>query len=488
MSPDAPSEAPVHHAAGGRMSIVTRTVLLTSAIAALVVLVAGLVSYPLVHSAAEQQTRSDLANLADLTATALDERASGGDRRGGLLPRGLLEALESRQITGYLVAPGNEPPPGVPQSVVDSVLAGQSVSAEGGPVGETILIEARPLATGDGVILVQPFTVIGVESSEAVKRIAIALLLGLLIAVPIGYWAARRLTRPLRAAADAANQMAAGSRDVTLTPEGPIEIADIAESLNRLNSALVVSEGRQREFLLSVSHELRTPLTAVKGYAEALSDGVIEGDEVPRTGAVVAAEAARLDRLVTDLLDLARLGAVDFHVEPVSVDLVEVGSDAWEVWQTRGQADGVTVLTELPDQELTVRTDPMRVRQIIDNLAENALRVSPPGSVIVLAIRPEPGGAIVEVRDSGPGLTDDDRSVAFEPGALHERYRGVRPVGTGLGLALVGRLARGLGGSAEVGQAEEGGARFTVHLPALPGVVHVAAEPGGAPSSGPGDA
>ena len=452
-----------------RIGIVTRTVLLTSAIAAIVVVVAGLVSYPLVRSATEAQTRTELANLADLTATALDERVgSGRDGNGrgdGPLPRGLIEALQARQITGYLVYPGSEIPPGVPADVVDAVLAGQAVSAEGGREDGDILIEGRPLAVGGGVILVQPFTVVGVEAGDAVRRIAVALLLGLLIAVPIGFWAARRLTRPLRAARDAANQMAAGSRDVTLRPEGPVEIADIAEALNRLNAALVVSEGRQREFLLSVSHELRTPLTAVKGYAEALADGVIEGAEVPRTGTTVAAEAARLDRLVTDLLDLARLGAVDFHVVPVEVDLVALGQEAGAVWHDRAQAEGVDVRTELPGEPLLVDTDPIRVRQVIDNLAENALRVSPPGSVIVLAIRADGPWAVVEVRDSGPGLTDDDRSVAFEPGALHERYRGVRPVGTGLGLALVGRLARGLGGSAEVGAAPEGGARFTVRLP-----------------------
>jgi two-component system sensor histidine kinase BaeS len=241
-----------------RMSIVTRTVLLTSAIAAIVVVVAGIVSYPLVRSAAETQTRTELANLADLTATALDERVGegrdGNGRGDGPLPRGLIEALQARQITGYLVYPGSEVPPGVPPSVVDAVLAGQSVSAEGTREDGEILIEGRPLAVGGGVILVQPFTVVGVEASDAVRRIAVALLLGLLIAVPIGFWAARRLTRPLRAARDAANEMAAGSREVTLTPEGPVEIADIAVSLNRLNTALVVSEGRQREFLLSVSH------------------------------------------------------------------------------------------------------------------------------------------------------------------------------------------------------------------------------------------
>lgn len=447
----------------GRMSIVTRTVLLTSAIAAIAVVVAGLVSYPLVRSAAESQTRADLSSLADLTATALDEGVQG--RRGNPLPRGLIEALEAKQITGYLVAPGGEAPPGVPMRVVTEAQSGKEVSAEGRTDDGVILIEARPVGDGAAVVLLQPFSVVGIESGEGVRRFAFALLLGLLIAVPIGFVAARRLTRPLRAARDAANEMAAGSRDVTLQPEGPVEIADIAESLNRLNSALVVSEGRQREFLLSVSHELRTPLTAVKGYAEALADGVIDGEEVPRTGATLSAEAARLDRLVTDLLDLARLGAVDFHVAPVSVDLTELGEDAGEVWRARALADDVRVVTELPSTSLVVRTDPIRVRQIIDNLAENALRVSPPGSVIVLGIRADADWAVVEVRDSGPGLSEDDRVVAFEPGVLHERYRGVRPVGTGLGLALVGRLAKGLGGYAEAGQAAEGGARFSVRLP-----------------------
>lgn len=451
--------------ASPRMSIVTRTVLLTAAIAAIAVLVAGLVAYPLIRSAAESQARADLSSLADLTASALDGGSTGG-RDGEPLPRDLIEALQFKQITGYIVVDGSPAPPGISAAVLAAALSGANVSAEGTTVDGTVLIETRPLAAGGAVILEQPYTVVGVEAGDAVKRIAISLLLGLLIAVPIGFWASRRLTRPLRAARDAANQMADGSRDVTLRPEGPVEIADIAVSLNRLNSALVMSEGRQREFLLSVSHELRTPLTAVKGYAEALSDGVIADEDVARTGATVAGEAARLDRLVSDLLDLARLGAVDFHVSPVDVDLVEICEDAAEVWRDRATPESVSFVLETPDTPVMVRTDPIRVRQIIDNLAENALRVSPPDSVIVLAVRTDDDGGIVEVRDSGPGLTDDDVEVAFEPGVLHERYRGVRPVGTGLGLALVGRLAEGLGGSAEAGQADEGGARFTVRIPA----------------------
>ena len=460
MTPSTTPAAPAQ-----RMSIVTRTVLLTAGIAAIAVLVAGLISFPLARSAADSQARAELSSLADLTAAALDRGVT--DSRGGEpLPRRLIETLEYKQITGYIVVDGSVPPPGVSQRELERALRGENVSARGTTSEGDVLIETRPLAAGGAVILEQPYTVVGVEAGDAVKRIAASLLIGLLIAVPIGFVASRRLTRPLRAARDAANEMADGSRDVTLRPEGPVEIADIAVSLNRLNSALVMSEARQREFLLSVSHELRTPLTAVKGYAEALSDGVIPTDDVARTGATVAAEAARLDRLVSDLLDLARLGAVDFHVSPVDVDLAEIAEDAAEVWRNRATPEGVTFVLDVPSAPVAVRTDPIRVRQIIDNLAENALRVSPPDSVIVLAVRSEGPWGVVEVRDSGPGLTADDVAVAFEPGVLHERYRGVRPVGTGLGLALVGRLSIGLGGSAEAGTAAEGGARFTVRIPA----------------------
>jgi two-component system sensor histidine kinase BaeS len=156
---------------------------------------------------------------------------------------------------------------------------------------------------------------------------------------------------------------------------------------------------------------------------------------------------------------------VDFAITPIDVDLCEIAEEAAVVWADRASREGLTLVSQIPSDEVVVRTDPIRVRQIIDNLAENALRVSPSGSVIVMAVRRETDCGVVEIRDSGPGLTEDDLSVAFEPGVLHERYRGERPVGTGLGLALVGRLARGLGGRAEAGTAPEGGARFTVRIP-----------------------
>jgi signal transduction histidine kinase len=245
---------------------------------------------------------------------------------------------------------------------------------------------------------------------------------------------------------------------------GPKEIDEISTSLNALDSALTASEARQREFLLSVSHEFRTPLTAVKGYSEAISDGILSGDKAVEAARLISSESARLDRLVSDLLDLARLGAVDFAISEVAIDLQEFANEVRQIWGYRCQEQQVNLECEIFVHGSFIG-DPVRLRQIVDNLAENALRLSPSHSILAIRIEQLSQSLIIEVRDSGPGLSPEDRAEAFEPGVLYERYRGVRPVGTGIGLALVGRLAIGMGGTAKVGPAPEGGARFTLEIP-----------------------
>jgi two-component system sensor histidine kinase BaeS len=175
-------------------------------------------------------------------------------------------------------------------------------------------------------------------------------------------------------------------------------------------------------------------------------------------------EVGRMDRLVSDLLDLARSEAVDFPVHLAEVNLRALVADAADVWQARTAREGVEFRVHLPPHPVVVRTDPIRARQIIDNLAENALRVTPAGAPIVFALS-ESG--LVQVRDGGPGLSPDDLEVAFEPGELYERYKGVRRVGTGFGLALVGRLSRRLHVVATAGVAPEGGAQFDLDFTAL---------------------
>jgi len=305
-------------------------------------------------------------------------------------------------------------------------------------------------------------------------RIGRAVLTGLGVGLVVGLLAgattARVLTRPLRRTADAARALGAGRRDVRVPVEGPPEVAEVAESLNALAGALETSEARQRRFLLSVSHELRTPLTAVRGFGESIADGVVEGDEARQAARIVVDEAGRLTRLVEDLLDLARLGADDFRLDLGDADLARLLDEAAAAWAPRAQAAGVRLVVERPGRPLVVRTDAGRVRQVLDGLAANALRLTPAGRPVVLAARAAGTagaagtGVVLEVRDGGPGLTAEDRAVAFEPGALGARYRDERPVGVGIGLSLVHGLVQRLGGGIAVGVAPEGGAAFTVTL------------------------
>lgn len=451
-----------------RLRILPATVILAAAVATIAVVAAALVSLPLVRSNAEAVATAELARLADLTATALRV-----DRQGRyVLPPRVAGVLQAEQVTAYVVGPdAAELPDGVTAEEVAAVTSGGGVEARADTPEGTVIVVGRPFEPGIGVILVQPSSVAGGTATEVIARLVLALVIGLAIAVAIALVAGAWLTTPLRRAADAALRLGRGERGIHVRPEGPAEVADMADAINRLASALAVSEGRQREFLLSVSHELRTPLTSVRGYAEALADGLVAGDDVARTGSVMAAETQRLDRLVSDLLDLARLRADDFAIECVDVDLRAMLRDASEVWTDRCQRADIRCEVIVPAEPVIVRADPLRLRQMVDNLAENALRVVPAGGVITMSGWSEPPWGVVAVRDSGPGLSPEDCEVAFEPGILHERYRGLRPVGTGLGLALVGRLAAGMGGWARADSAPEGGAAFTVGVPLAAGPI-----------------
>jgi signal transduction histidine kinase len=273
------------------------------------------------------------------------------------------------------------------------------------------------------------------------------------------------LARPLRRTAAVARTLRSGRRDVRVPVAGPTEVSDVAGAVNELADALARSEQRQRLFLLSVSHELRTPLTAVRGFAESLADGVVAGGDAADAGRVIVREADRLDRLVGDLMELARLEADDFRLDPVDVDLAAVAVDAAAVWQVRS-ADVDVPLVLRTSATPPVRVDPRRLRQVLDGLAENALRVLPPNAPLVIATGGDGARAWLQVRDGGPGLAPEDYAVVFERGALHDRYRGHRPVGSGgVGLALVHGLVTRMGGTITAAPAPEGGACFTVSFP-----------------------
>ncbi|MFD9704365.1 ATP-binding protein [Lentzea sp. NPDC059081] len=429
------------------MNLAARIALVCLGVAFVAVLIAGVVSTRLVLSTSQQVSREILRSQADVVA-------------GQISNNRVEQVLEGQGIAIVRISATGEVSGSDRAAVRAAREAGAGRVASGSPVSGVsgrLNVEARPSGAG-GFALVQE-TEVGGTYRKLVRNILFALGIGLVVACLAGLALGTVLGRPLRRVASVAHSMSAGRRDLRVPVVGTVELAEVATSVNSLADALQRSESRQRDFLLSVSHELRTPLTAVTGFAESLADGVVTGDQVAPVGTVILDEARRLDRLVSDLLDLARLGADDFRLDLAPMSLEPVVRSAAEVWHARCHARGVHFRLDVSASPV-VHADPRRLRQVIDGLLENALRVTPAGHPVVLSL-----SSVLEVRDGGPGLAAEDYPVAFDRGVLHARYQDSRPVGTGVGLALVHGLVTRMGGTITAGPAPEGGAAFTVTLP-----------------------
>jgi two-component system, OmpR family, sensor kinase len=421
--------------------------------------VAAIVSLQLVTTTARQVNRQVLAEQADVVAAQL---AEGPPRPRGVASLGrVVEVLRANDAAvvrlGTDQARNGPVGTALTRTRADRAQAGTPVSGSAEVGGTVYLVEARPSPSGAFAL------VRSVDSGPvgALRRnVGLAVLAGVAVAVLVGAVVGRVSGRPLRAVAAAAHRLRSRERDVRVPVRGPAEVAEVAGAVNELADALALSEERQRRFLLSVSHELRTPLTAVRGFGEALADEAVTGADVAPAGATIVREADRLERLVTDLMELARLESDDFTVDLTDVDLTALVTEAGQAWALRGRDAGVELRVETPGRPVPVRADPRRLRQVLDGLAENALRVTPPGSPLVVAALAE---GILQVRDGGPGLSDDDYAVLFERGVLHDRYQGRRPTGTGgVGLALAHGLVTRMGGTISAVPAPEGGVAFTV--------------------------
>jgi two-component system sensor histidine kinase BaeS len=225
----------------------------------------------------------------------------------------------------------------------------------------------------------------------------------------------------------------------------------MAEALDR-------SRGLERQFLLSVSHDLRTPLTSIRGYAEAIAEGT--APDAARAAGVISAESRRLDRLVRDLLELAKLDARRFSLDVRATDVAEVVEVTAEGFRPAAEEAGVTMTIDAAGA-MTAAADPDRLAQIVANLTENAMKFA--AGRIVVGAAGHPGTVVVWVDDDGPGIAPAELAQVFERFYSSARTP-ARQVGTGLGLAIVRELAGAMGGAVRAEASDLGGARMVVTL------------------------
>jgi two-component system, OmpR family, sensor histidine kinase BaeS len=283
----------------------------------------------------------------------------------------------------------------------------------------------------------------------------------IVVAIGIGLFVARRVSRPLVALTDAASEMEAGRRGVRVElGDAPGELGVLATAFDRMSESVERAEDLRRQLVRDVAHEVRTPLTILRGTTEGLVDGVLEPDiETLRS---LHEEVLRLTGLVGDLETLAAADAAALRLDVRPVDLAEVAGAA--VALARGAVADAELGLEASLAATATQGDPERLRQVVVNLLSNALRHTPPGGRIHVRTSVEGEHAVLEVLDTGPGIAPEDLPHVFE-----RFYRGSgaeASSGSGIGLAVAAELVAAHSGTIEARNRPEGGAAFTVRLPA----------------------
>ena len=294
-----------------------------------------------------------------------------------------------------------------------------------------------------------------------IERLALAGVFGLLVAGALAWFVSRRITEPVLALSDAADQISAGVYSVPeIRAHG--EIGHLAERFHQMAARLREAEELERNFLMTVSHELRTPLTAIRGHVEALREGVAPDPEARRESLdVIAQETGRLERLVGDVLDLAKLDTRRFTLLHEEVDMGHLLEQAYNAFAEEARRRDIDYRRDISARPVIV-ADGDRVLQIISNLLSNAFRWTPDGGRVELQLGAENGVVSVAVEDSGPGIKPDEQERIFRPFWTRDG------TGTGLGLAIARELAIAHGGRIQLTSVPGEGARFELVLPASP--------------------
>ena len=283
----------------------------------------------------------------------------------------------------------------------------------------------------------------------------------LLAALLAGYLLAARTAAPLRRFAETAAEVDAGDLSPRLDP-GPtaaVELRALADAFNHMLERLEEAFARQRRFVSDASHELRSPLTAIRGQLEVLARSEApDAAEVRRVEGLALAEMARVERLVEDLLALARLD------EGVGPALEELAADSFLRKLIRASDEGVEI-GELAEGSL--RADPDLIAQVLRNLIDNARRHAGAGGRVSVSSAAVPGGLCVRVDDDGPGIPPAERERVFDRFHRTEAARSRASGGSGLGLGIARSILASHDGQIWIEDSPLGGARVSFELPAF---------------------
>lgn len=299
-----------------------------------------------------------------------------------------------------------------------------------------------------------------------------SLLIGILAAIITGlavsWYVTRRVVRPITAMAQAASEVAEGHYGARVAESGlGVEFDAVGQAFNRMAHILAATERTRAEMLRDLAHELRTPLTTIRGYHEALADGVLNAD--PETYALIEAELSRVERLVGDIARVSVIEEQRYDLRLQRVHIKELLATARASASRSFQAHGVTLTCDIP-HDCVVMADPDRFQEVLTNLLDNALRHTAAGGRVTLSAVRSNDTAQLTVTDTGEGIAAEHLPRVFERFYRVDSGRSRPRGGSGIGLAITRALVEAHGGHIRVESAGPGaGSTFSITLPTEPG-------------------
>jgi signal transduction histidine kinase len=377
---------------------------------------------------------------------------------------GVVVADSQGELLGQEYHPDTPPGMGLPPPWTQDELLGQQYhpdtpgrrlrpSWEGSSVG-TFYISPEPSA-----VFPSPISL-----SQSISRFVLwGALLAAAVALLITYFLSRRISAPVKALTIAARQLGQGDLSQRVQSKEKGEIGELAQAFNAMAENLERSEQLRRNMIADTAHELRTPLSNLKGYLEAIHDGMVKPD--PDAIRSLDEEANLLSRLVDDLQELSLAEAGELKLNCRKEDILKILKQTVAARHSQAAAKRVSVSVELPKKLPPANIDSRRIAQVLLNLIDNAITHTTRGGIITVAARQLDNWLEISVEDTGEGIPAEDLPNVFERFYRVDKSRARATGGTGLGLAITKSLVEAHGGKIEVRSEEEKGSRFAFTIP-----------------------
>lgn len=325
------------------------------------------------------------------------------------------------------------------------VMSGEEIQVQGlfAELGGQIVTVGVPWAdrfgdVGGAVLLHTDVSNLDVSFGAVGKQVIWAALAALVLGVALSYFITRSLTRPITKISRAVGKFAKGELDSRVDISRRDELGDLARAFNSMAEDLSQLEMLRRGFVANVSHELRSPMTSMQGYVQGMLDGTIPPEEHAKYLGVVLSETKRLNKLISELLDLSRIESGKFPLKYQKFDANELIARIMFQYEGRIEEKHISVDIDFRQQQCMVWADPDRISQVVVNLIDNAVKFLHDGGSLTVWTHIDEEHAIVTIKDDGPGIAADDLPYIFDRFYKADKAHSGR--GTGLGLSIVKKI------------------------------------------------